>query len=90
MSELVPAPGIILVDPHGEQQIGDIVLPATTGSGVLSGKVISIGPPRGVDDVDLQDMGLDKDACLYYTPDGARDIGECTAVDQGCILSWAS
>lgn len=88
---MIPAPGIVVVVPDSsEQKRGDIVIAssAVVGDNVAMGKVVSVGPARSTENADLGEMGLVKDMLVYYTSNGAREIGEFVAVDHSCILAW--
>lgn len=88
MSKLVPAPGIILVVPRTEKTIGQIAVAAPERSeSAVCGTVVAVGPPRDKESADLAEL-VDVDFLLYYTDNGARDLGEVMAVDYSCILAW--
>jgi len=92
-SSLTPAPGIVIVIPDdGERTVGVVTI-AGTPSGtddVATGRVVSVGPPRGESDPDIREMGLEPGMTLHYTKNGGRAIGgaDQVAVDQGCVLAW--
>lgn len=88
---LTPAPGLVLVTPDdGERVVGKIAIAgsADASDGVSKGTVVAVGPPRDHRDPDLNEMGLQEGMTVYYTKNGAREIGEQVAVDQGCMLAW--
>ena len=88
---LTPAPGLVLVAPDdGERMVGKIAIagPADASDSVSKGTVIAVGPPRDHRDPDLNEMGLKEGMTVYYTKNGAREIGEHMAVDQSCMLAW--
>jgi len=88
---MTPAPGLVLVTPDdGERVVGKIAIAGSSDAsdGVLKGKVAAVGPPRDRRDADLGEMGLEVGMTVYYTKNGAREIGEQMAVDQGCLLAW--
>ena len=88
MSNLIPAPGIILVVPRTEKTIGQITVAAPERSeNAVCGIVVAVGPPRDEKGADLTKT-VDVDFLLYYTDNGARDLGEVMAVDYGCVLAW--
>lgn len=88
MSNLIPAPGIILVVPRTEKTVGQITIAAPERSeNAVCGIVVAVGSPRDDGTVDLSES-VSVDFLLYYTDNGARDLGEVTAVDYGCILAW--
>jgi len=92
-SNLTPAPGIVIVEPHdGERQVGAVVIAGTPSDAdaVATGTVVSVGEPRGDGDPDIREMGLQSGMTLHYTKNGARSIGggNQVAVDQGCVLAW--
>ncbi len=90
-TELTPAPGLVLVVPDdGERTVGKIAIAGSVDSsdGVSKGKVVAVGPPRDHRDADLSEMGLEVGMTVYYTKNGAREIGEQVAVDQSCMLAW--
>lgn len=88
---LTPAPGLVLVEPDDSRRmVGQIAIAgsANTSDTVSRGTVIAVGPPRDHRDPDLNEMGLQEGMTVYYTKNGAREIGEHVAVDQGCMLAW--
>jgi len=91
--ELTPAPGIVIVIPDdGERTVGVVTIAGSPSGAddVSTGRVVSIGPPRGEGDPDIREMGLDVGMTLHYTKNGSRDIGrgKQVAVDHGCVLAW--
>ena len=89
--KLTPAPGLVLVTPDdGERVVGKIAIAGSgdPADGVSRGTVVAVGPPRDHRNPDLAEMGLQEGMTAYYTKNGAREIGECVAVDQGCMLAW--
>ena len=88
MSNLIPAPGIILVVPRTEKTIGQITIAAPERSeNAVCGIVVAVGSSRDDGIADLKES-ISVDFLLYYTDNGARDLGEVTAVDYSCILAW--
>lgn len=88
MSNLIPAPGIILVVPRTEKTVGQIAVAAPERSeNATCGIVVSVGPPRDEEGADLTKF-VDVDFLLYYTDNGVRDLGEVMAVDYNCVLAW--
>lgn len=88
---LTPAPGLVLVTPDGaERVVGKIAIAGSpdASDGVSRGTVVAVGPPRDHRDPDLNEMGLQEGMTVYYTKNGAREIGDQVAVDQGCMLAW--
>lgn len=88
---LTPAPGLVLVTPDdGERVVGKIAIPGSVDAsdGVSKGTVVAVGPPRDHRDPDLTEMGLCEGMTVYYTKNGAREIGQQEAVDQSCMLAW--
>jgi len=85
---LIPAPGIILVVPRTEKTVGQIAVAAPERSeSAVCGIVVAVGPPRDEKDADLT-KSVDADFLLYYTDNGARDLGDVMAVDYNCVLAW--
>jgi len=90
-NSMTPAPGLVLVVPDdAEKVVGKITIPGSSDASddVMKGKVAAVGPPRDHRDADLGEMGLEMGMTVYYTKNGAREIGEQMAVDQGCLLAW--